>query len=271
MTTLRLFIITAFLTILFILFGCGNLKVKDAEHSSKEEYGLILMGGQSNMVGQGKQSDLGKTTFANITYFDFGLRPNLANPKGNFGPEVGLSMELSKKFPNKKFIVIKYAIGGASLLDWLPNYSKKKAEITGNPEFGNMYNRLLTLTDSLTKEYNITFKALLWMQGERDARIPEAGVDYYENFKLLINSIRNDLESPNMPVIFGKINPPEDRYPALDTVVNAQIRISEELANTYIIDTDNLEKWNDNLHYSSDGQIELGVKFGEKITEILKN
>ena len=31
------------------------------------------------------------------------------------------------------------------------------------------------------------FTALLWMQGEGDARIPEAGVEYYQNFKLLLN------------------------------------------------------------------------------------
>ena len=71
-------------------------------------------------------------------------------------------------------------------------------------------------------------------------------------------------------MIFGKVNPPKDRYVALDTVVNSQIRISEELSSTYLIDTDNLEKWKDHLHYSSFGQIELGAKFGKKIFEILK-
>lgn len=134
-----------------------------------------------------------------------------------------------------------------------------------------MYNRLLTLTDSLTKGHNIKITALLWMQGERDARIPEAGVNYYQNFELLINSIRNDLQNQNIPIIFGKINPPENIYPALETVVNAQVQISKEISNTYIIDTDNIEKWDDKLHYSSNGQIELGKKFGEKLTEVMKN
>lgn len=268
MTTPRLFTITAFLT---ILFGCtDNSKVEySANLSDKEEYNVILMGGQSNMVGQGKQTDLEKMTFANITFYDLGLNPDLTNPKGNFGPEVGLSMELSKQFPDSKFILIKYAIGGASLLDWSPNYSYQKAKITGHPEFGNMYNKLLSITDSLTKGYNVKLKALLWMQGERDARIPEAGIDYYKNFELLINSIRKDLKNPEMPVIYGKINPPKERYPVLDTVVNAQKRISEELTNTYIVETDNIEKWEDNLHYSSNGQIDLGTRFGKIIIEIL--
>ena len=270
MRVLKLFFISVFVP---ILFGCsGNLKIKYAENlSNKEEYNVILMGGQSNMVGRGKQTDLDRMNFTNITFFDFGLGANLKKQKDKFGPEVGLSMVLSKNFPNKKFILIKYAIDGASLLDWSPDYSKQKAEITGNPEFGNMYDRLLSVTDSLTKGYKVKFKALLWMQGEKDARIPEAGIDYYNNFELFINSLRKDLNAPDLAVIFGKVNPPSDRYYALDTVVKAQIRISDELSNTYIIDTDNLEKWNDNLHYSSNGQINLGVKFGEKVYEIWKN
>lgn len=256
-----------------LLWGCSNTpKIKYADGVSDHlEYDVILMGGQSNMVGQGKLTDLEPMTFSNVSVFDFGVHPNLTPPKGNFGPEVGLSMSLDKNYPNKKFILIKYAIGGASLLDWSPNYDPQKAEITGHPEFGNMYKRLITLTDSLTKGRKVTLRALLWMQGERDARIPEAGVDYYSNFTLLVNSIRKDLESPDLPVIFGKVNPPPDRYPALDTVVRAQMRISQELPNTYVIDTDDLEKWEDDLHYSSKGQIKLGVKFGEKLTELLKN
>jgi hypothetical protein len=48
------------------------------------------------------------------------------------------------------------------------------------------------------------------------------------------------------------------------------MRISQELPNTYLIDTDDLEKWEDDLHYSSNGQIDLGVKFGEMLTEHIK-
>lgn len=254
------------------LWSCSSTpKIRYVDGLSNHlEYDVILMGGQSNMVGQGKLTDLEPMSFSNVTFFDLGLNPSLTPPQGNFGPEVGLSMELSKNYPNKRFLLIKYAIGGASLLDWSPNYDQQKAKITGHPEFGNMYKRLIMLTDSLTKGHQVKVRALLWMQGERDARIPEAGVNYYNNFELLINSIRKDLKSPDLPVIFGKVNPPPDRYPALDTVVGAQMRISQELPNTYLIDTDDLEKWEDDLHYSSNGQIDLGVKFGEMLTEHIK-
>ncbi len=256
-----------------VIFSCTvKLPIKYSYNiSDKKEYKIVLMGGQSNMVGKGKIEVLNKMNFKNISYFDFGLEPNFINPIDNFGPEVGVAEELNNNFPNENFILIKYAIGGSSLLDWSPNYSKEKAEITGYPEFGNMYEKLLNKIDSVTAGLNYEIVALLWMQGERDARIPEAGKDYYNNFKLLISSLRNDLNSPNLPIIYGKISPPKDKYPAVDTVVSAQLKINQDLHNMYIISTDDIEKWDDNTHYSSNGQLELGREFGSKLVEILEN
>lgn len=259
---------------LFCLTACNrqnrttNVEVKTK--TTVDSYSVILMGGQSNMVGQGKLADLDSLNFPNVIYYDFGLSAGLQQEPKKFGPEVGLSKILQEDFPNKKFILIKYAIGGSSLLDWSPNYDPEKAKITGHPEFGNMYKRFLKLTDSLTGGNQVKIEAVLWMQGERDARIPEAGNDYYTNFKTLITSLRKDVNRPEVPFLFGKVNPPADRYPALDTVVTAQIQISQELPNTYLIHTDGLEKWEDKVHYSSKGQLELGTRFATKLKVLLQ-
>jgi len=254
------------------ILGCSQkLPIKySGSISGNKEYKVVLMGGQSNMVGKGKMKDLEKQDFGNISYFDFGLEPDFTNSVDNFGPEVGVAEALNNEFSNDNFILIKYAIGGSSLLDWSPNYSKEKAEITGYPEFGNMYNSLFAKIDSVMPGLNYEIVAFLWMQGERDARIPEAGKDYYNNFKQLIDSLRNDLNKPNLPIIYGKISPPKSRYPALDTVLLAQLKINRDIENTYIIDTDDIETWADSTHYSSNGQLKLGKKFGAKLVEILE-
>lgn len=235
------------------------------------KYHVILMGGQSNMRGQGKISDLPKTKFENVTYYNFGMSPSLKTNDKSFGPEVGLSKILSERFPDKNFILIKYAIGGSSMLDWTPNYDPEKAEITGHPEYGNMYRSLLQKVDSLTDGLNTEIVALTWAQGAADARVPEAGNEYYENFKLFISSIRSDLDSPELPVLFGITNPPKSKYPAVDIVRSAQRSINENVKNTYLIEADDLEKWADNLHFSSKGQLEFGKRFGEQLTEIIQN
>jgi len=250
------------LLLCFGVFGCD-----------KTHY-VILMGGQSNMVGAGKIDDIDNSSLPdNIKYYNYGMTPGFnVVSTDQFGPEIGLSQVLSAKYPDKEFILIKYAIGGASMLNWSPDYDLIKAKVTGTPElFGNMYKAFNYKTDSILRDVKHEKVALLWLQGERDARIPEAGVDYYANFKNLIESIRIDSKNTDLPILFGKINPPVERYSALDTVRKAQEMIISNEANTFLIETDDLEKWDDEVHYSSKGQLELGRRFGEQLVMIIEN
>lgn len=232
---------------------------------------LILMGGQSNMVGQGNKKDLSNRELPDkITFLDHGLNTTLQRQNDKFGPEYSLAKTLHQSFPNQHFTLLKYAVGGSSLLDWSPTYSEEKARITGHPEFGNMFAQLLQTIDSLKAYSSVKPTAMLWMQGERDARIPEAGKDYYNHFKQFIEAIRLSLDQPDFPFIFGMVNPPDERYPALEAVRKAQRKIAKELHNAFIIETDDLSKWEDNLHYDSDGLLEMGHRFGEQLVPILR-
>ena len=238
--------------------------------SQEPQHVIILMGGQSNMVGAGRMEDLGDHSFpGNIQYFGFGLNSRLVATPERFGPEVEVARLLSEQHPQTKFTLIKYAIGGSSLLDWAPDYDSLRATVTGNARFGSMYNEFMIKIDSLQKIHGGEVGAMLWMQGERDARIPEAGVEYLQNFQVMIESFRKDLGKPTLPFLFGMVNAPAERYPALDTVRASQLRIAETLEQTYAISTDDVEKWDDNLHYSSEGQLELGRRFGYQLIEIL--
>ena len=270
---MRIISILFSLTLAVGLFGCKT-SAPTLRYSSKPEknktYHVILMGGQSNMVGQGNISDLEKTKLPRkIEYFNFGRSASLLQHSDKFGPEVGIAWVLSEQFPNQRFLLIKYAIGGASLLDWAPDYDAEKAEITGNARFGNMYADLLKVTDSICSGFDTKLTALLWMQGERDARIPEAGKEYEQNFKAFIEAIRQDTQTPELPIIFGSVNPSEARYPAVATVREAQQQIDQQLPQTILIDTDSLEKWDDDVHYSSAGILELGYLFGEALADVL--
>jgi hypothetical protein len=235
-----------------------------------EKYKVILMAGQSNMVGIGKISDLeNKNLPENIRFFDFTLSPDLSKTSGNFGPEVGVSRVLHQHFPDQHFILIKYAIGGSSLLDWAPDYDPEKAKITGFRQFGNMFATFQQQIGSVTEGLDAEIVALLWMQGERDARVPEAGKDYFQNFSKLIGAFREKTANPHLPVIFGQINPREDLYPALEVVRSAQLKIDSEIPETYLIKTDDLPKVDDRVHYNTAGQLLLGKRMGEKLVEVL--
>jgi hypothetical protein len=268
----------AFLIFVALTVGLVSCKTSapSLRYSNKPDkqktYHVILMGGQSNMVGVGRVADLDNAKLPpQIKYFNFGKSASLQQQTNTFGPEVGIAEVLSEQFPGKNFLLIKYAIGGASLLDWAPDYDPEKAAITGNAHFGNMYADLLKVTDSICSGYQTKLLALLWMQGERDARIPEAGKDYQQNFEAFINAIRKDTETPDLPVIYGIVNPPESRYAAVETVRKAQESINRQITGTVLISTDDLEKWDDEVHYSSAGQLRLGRRFGEAVADLLQN
>ena len=220
------------------------------------------------MVGVGKVEELPTAAMpSNVHYANFGMSPDFGQDSMSFGPEVGLSQVLHQHFPDTNFLLIKYAIGGASLLDWAPEYDSAEAVITGHPEFGNMYDSLWTKANDITAGYDMEIIALLWMQGERDARIPEAGIGYYAHFKTFIEAIRQDASLPNLPVIYGLVNPDPERYTAATTVQAAQRDIARTINDVWMIDTSDLGKWDDQVHYNTQGQLELGRRFGETLLD----
>ncbi|MGB1049278.1 MAG: sialate O-acetylesterase [Rhodothermales bacterium] len=52
-----------------------------------------------------------------------------------------------------------------------------------------------------------------------------------------------------------------ERYPALNDVRDAQFRAAEVMRNVVLVDTDNLTKLPDNLHYDTGGVMEMGSLF----------
>ena len=83
-----------------------------------------------------------------VNYFNLNRRDFKPSPTA-FGPEVGVFKVLGEEFPDLSFIIIKYAIGGSSLLDWAPNYDAERVKITGHPEHGNLFRNLMTGVDSI--------------------------------------------------------------------------------------------------------------------------
>ncbi|MDC1105180.1 sialate O-acetylesterase [Prolixibacteraceae bacterium] len=253
--------------LLWSLVGC---KTANKEADKTKTY-VIYMGGQSNMVGQGRKSYLGDSIklSPNVKFLDYSLDASLKKSDYKFGPEYGMSQVLSKSFPNSKFIFIKFAIGGASLLDWAPEYSKEKAEVTGHPEFGDMYSRFI---DKIKKDIpSESFPlAFLWMQGERDAVVPVAGKEYEENLDHLIRSFRRDLNAVKLPFVIGIIDPKPERYVLREHVIQAQKDIAKDMPNVFVIETSDLPKMKDQVHYDSKGQMDLGRRFGQQIEKILK-
>ena len=238
---------------------------QELDHS--KEYQVILMAGQSNMVGLGEVKELNNFNLPeNISLFDYSADTDLQQLPYNFGPEVGLARRLNKEFPDTNFILIKYAIGGSSINEWLPTIESKIKRPT---DFGNIYGKFLEFSNTTLKNHNTTNLAFLWMQGETDTASNSTAKPYGTHLKLLIRNTRRDFNDANLPVLIGEINPKSEQYKYVQTVQNAQHRINESVPNTYLIKTNTLEKFRDSVHYSSLGLLKLGDDFGNTINKII--
>ncbi len=235
---------------------------------------LFILAGQSNMVGRGRYDDLPAGERAlpdNVSFHQVALNSNLQPVQGQLGPEYGLTHALAPAHPGG-ILVVKYAVDASSLLDWAPRWDRAQAEITGNPHFGPLYHTLLGYVAEVqaSREVHCPPAAVVWMQGERDARFPEAGREYEQNLEVLIRSLRRDLDAPDLPFLLGRINPPPALYPAVEEVQRAQAAVAQRLDGVVLVSTEGLAKQRDELHYNTVGQIELGRRFAEVFLQLGK-
>lgn len=265
------------LIITVLAMGCHTMNRKnnqqEAAGKNKERpVDLIILAGQSNMVGSGQKKEINyKGISKHITYYNFGKTSRLTPASdSSFGPELGICDELSANFPDREFIILKYAIGGSSLYDWGVDYDPEKVAEMGTPKFGKLYDSLIEYTHQITSSKRVRPIAMVWMQGETDARFPVAGKDYYTGFRKLIDKIRMDTDQQDLPVIYGRINPVTERYPGAELVRKAQEKTEKDVAYTYMVPTEGLDKKQDELHYSSEGLIELGHRFGKVLADLIK-
>jgi len=53
-------------------------------------------------------------------------------------------------------------------------------------------------------------------------------------------------------------------------LLQPQEQINRQLSNTILISTDDLQKWDDEVHYSSAGQLVLGQRFGQALVHVMR-
>ncbi len=224
---------------------------------------VFVLAGQSNMKGSGVSSEIPSEFRGhpdNLKLWVDGEELRIGQ-YDTFGPEVSFSHLVCREFPGDEVLVVKHAVGATSLLAWSPEWTEEKAAITGNQEAGPLYSRLMEYYRSADIPLDAHLEAVLWMQGERDAKIREAGKDYLMNLTDLVAHFRESLGREDAPFILGQVNPPEDQWPAYHIVRQAQEMAAEQIEHTSLVTTEGLSKLPDNLHYDSNGLIELGKRF----------
>jgi hypothetical protein len=231
---------------------------------------VFILSGQSNMVGYGKTAELPRhfrTLPRNVTLKNHCPQGFFARRR-KFGPEIGFAHTLAAAWPDESILLVKYAVNATSLLAWSPDWSYERARQTGNADAGPLYETLFRYVNAAIRDKQVEFAGVLWMQGERDALYPAIAQDYARNFTHLIARFRADTSKPDLPVIFGKIAPP-DAWAGRETVWQAQEAVNQTVPWTRCISTDDLIKAGGELHYATEGQLTLGRRFAEAYLDMI--
>ena len=256
---------------------------------------VIIMSGQSNMVGRAQIRYLEQTATAeelaaykagyeNIQIFYYVDHEN-SDPTNiatefvpvtlgqgsttvQFGPEVGLAEYLNKAFPGEKFYLIKCAWSGAGLFNCFG---------AGQYHFTEIVRRINVGINLLKNEgLDPEIFAFCWMQGETDAMYPEHAPNYLTNQTNMVNNwfkLYKKMAAPNgIAFIDAGIS---EQWQYYKTVNNAKVTFQTQGTNRYYIDTianglTTLYENNDKSHYDSQSKIKLGRLYGQMIEMYLQ-
>jgi hypothetical protein len=197
----------------------------------KKEIDVYLIGGQSNATGQGYMKNIPGEfeTDKSVRFFysqylggggtpmEWGPLCQASETPDKFGVELSMGTVLKQPNQDREIALIKHALSGSNLYEqWAPGKNKKDTENFG-PEFKKFIHTVqIGLKELETKGFEPKIKAMVWQQGEGDARDiagMENSENYGENLNHFIKRIREQLDAPKMLFVYGYVIPvPLERF-----------------------------------------------------------
>lgn len=269
----------------------------------KEKIDVYLVAGQSNAVGIGIVNNIPRTfkvdtsvLFYHSKYLNQGqgadcwreLSPASVR-KEWFGVELSFGTSLKKYFPDREIALIKHATSGTNLYEeWNPGNRKGEKRGVEYEKWLNTVRQSMKLLEE--KGYEPVVRAMVWQQGEADAR-DIAGMEnsrkYGENLRNFINAVREELDAPEMLFIYGEVMPMEaERFPGRNLVREAQRQVSEgacsplSVRNAFLVEGDDLQMIrsdyhttlpSDDVHLGTYGLLTLGERFAKVVFDNSKS
>jgi hypothetical protein len=270
----------------------------------KKAIDVYLIGGQSNATGQGYMKNIPDEfeTDKSVRFFysqylggggtpmEWGPLCQASETPDKFGVELSMGTTLKQLTPDREIALIKHALSGSNLYEqWAPGKNKKDSE-----NFGPEFKKFIQTVDAGLREleaqgYEPKIKAMVWQQGEGDARDiagMEISRNYGKNLNHFIKRIRKQLNAHKMLFVYGYVIPvPLERFTGREEVREAQKNVDQNsghklaLKGAFVVETDDLPLRcdepdspypDDKVHFNTFGILELGERFANKINQELK-
>ena len=284
----------------FVLFFLSVWAV--ALSLSAQEVDVFLIGGQSNATGQGYVRNIPATFKVDTTvrfYYSRFLNQGegggqwtalcqASETKDKFGVELSLGTKLQFLYPERRIALIKHALSGSNLYkQWNPG--NRSGDIRGEEYVKFVETVKNALVDLKKQGYRPIIRAMVWQQGEADAR-DIAGMDqsrrYGPNLKNFIEQVRKEFGCEEMLFVYGTVMPlAAPRFTGRELVKEAQAAIDEDsgselsVKNALLIPADDLQMRcndyktpmpKDDVHLGTYGILTLGERFADAIYQKLK-
>ncbi len=259
---------------------------------------VFIFAGQSNMVGWGdslKLSDDLRTGNDRVLAFENGkwrpLRPfkkasrnqeKFGMTEFSFGPEIAFGQKISQAWPAQTIGIVKFSIGGTSILTWKPEWSKEDADRVGQGRLGSLYTKLMDKIKRAQQVKDLEIVGFVWLQGGADMKNVAVAKEYLDNLKALVSAVREETGVRDLPFLFGsprRMGDPIDLsdlvpkrikgpYPAVEWVLKAQWDAQKEISNSSIVILRDIETHPMNVHYNTAGQLKVGGEFAKAFLKL---
>lgn len=266
----------SFLLLFFISSADYTSGRNKNKNPSTEKYDIYLLIGQSNMAGRGKMILPQDTVqiMEGVWLLNADGKPEPArNPLNKYStvrksmhmqqicPGTAFSEKIAKK-TGRKILLVVNALGGSSIRAW----AKDAPLVADQGSIAVGEKQLYAEAVRRTKEalpYG-ELKAILWHQGEANARHPET---YKDRLSALVENLRKDLNAPDVPFIAGEIA----YWRPTAAGFNEMIRtISSFIPNSDWVSAEGAGMLKDEIdpHFSRDGQLLIGERYADKVLKM---
>lgn len=264
--TTAIFLYT-FLSCTAVPKGQSLYKNETLRINSKESFHLYLLIGQSNMAGRGMIEEQDKKNHPRVFVLNKenrwmpGVDPiHFDKDIVGVGPGLSFGKAMADRDPSIRIGLIPCAAGGSPIDVW------KKGEYWDQTD-SKPYNEAIKRTKVAMKDG--VLKGILWHQGESDSKTGLAE-QYKSKLIELINTLRKDLATPDVPFVAGELG---EFYfterPLAENINKALHSISKEVKNTACVSAKGLTPMDDTVHFNANSARELGWRFAEGMSDLL--
>ncbi len=275
--------------------------------AAEQTVDVYFIAGQSNAVGYSpaEESVLGADVrnangYSNILYAGDGVSNSagdhhaldwrlvtqgLGRDSDEFGAEVGMANALSEYYnfeTGRTAAIIKYAVGGTSLLDkstgeningnWAPPSYRQQLGTAASSVCGRLYDNFVAEAERRIAEleamgYNVRVRGMYWMQGESD-RSSADRTQYETVFPMLVSDIREEFAS-DLAVFIGEISKAFGGQGTQENLafIQLQNKLAGQVDGCYIVESADQPLGPDNAHFTAAGEYAIGKMVGNGILE----